>query len=751
MSRLISFALVFSLICTVLLLGASTGTYAQADLTWTKVTPEIFNYNGITYGKGLYVVVGDKGCIMTSTDALYWTKRTSGTLSNLNKVLWNGNIFVAVGENATILSSSDGLIWTVRSCGEISQNSILEDIAWNGKTFAAVGYYTTEVITSPDGIIWTVSAENQFRTIAWNGKLFAAAKDSEIYTSTDAISWTRQLNTPLTLSLNRIRYMGNTFVGIGGFGSIVTSQDGLNWTIQKYQPAYVDDSPSLNCLACSENTYVLVGKEVYVSTDCTNWSTRLLENSRNLYDIVWANNLFVAVGYGGKICISEDGDVWKDYTKWPAEGFTSIVWDGSKYLTLSTGGSALISQDGINWKWKKTNLYNNELVRIIWDGKKYVAAGVHRNLNKATGIICTSADGIFWSTSWGTSYPGPNNVLHDLAYNGNMFVAVGDAGTMVTSLDGVTWTLKPPDTSEEINAITWNGEEFVAAGHSYLATSPDGINWTKNEMPKITGIRSLSGNQNMLVACINYYSIFTSQDGLTWDHANVEITGLIGKSIWTGKEFIVIANDGGFYTSTDGNYWTKKDIGINESINDMAWNGKQYIGVGSNGLLVRGDSSTPSHKVSGFIAPDLIYSDSAAALVKGQFKVEVEGIQKTAYTDANGYFEISGLEQNTGGYTLKISKPNYLARYIKDLSVVSDTSISTAEAPLRMWAGDMEIEGVQDNAINMTDILQLILYFNSAKGDGKYLDSADFNKDNAINMQDILIIIDHFNKTPVNY
>ncbi|MCX7748319.1 MAG: dockerin type I domain-containing protein [Clostridia bacterium] len=64
-----------------------------------------------------------------------------------------------------------------------------------------------------------------------------------------------------------------------------------------------------------------------------------------------------------------------------------------------------------------------------------------------------------------------------------------------------------------------------------------------------------------------------------------------------------------------------------------------------------------------------------------------------------------------------------------------------------MWAGDV----IADAAINMSDIVQHITYFNSAAGDGKYNADADFDKDGAINMTDILIIIAHFNSSAANY
>jgi hypothetical protein len=63
----------------------------------------------------------------------------------------------------------------------------------------------------------------------------------------------------------------------------------------------------------------------------------------------------------------------------------------------------------------------------------------------------------------------------------------------------------------------------------------------------------------------------------------------------------------------------------------------------------------------------------------------------------------------------------------------------------------MVINGVQDNAINMTDIMQIATSFNTSKGNAKYVENSDINKDGAVNIGDIIIVAGHFNKGPGDY
>ena len=52
---------------------------------------------------GLFVTVGDNGIILTSSDGISWTKRTSGTTKNLYGVTYGNSTFVTVGDNGTCL------------------------------------------------------------------------------------------------------------------------------------------------------------------------------------------------------------------------------------------------------------------------------------------------------------------------------------------------------------------------------------------------------------------------------------------------------------------------------------------------------------------------------------------------------------------------------------------------------------------------------------------------------------------------
>ncbi len=181
--------------------------------------------------------------------------------------------------------------------------------------------------------------------------------------------------------------------------------------------------------------------------------------------------------------------------------------------------------------------------------------------------------------------------------------------------------------------------------------------------------------------------------------------------------------------------------------NDATGNG--WKNTEAFGLLKLVGTST-KYSVSGYIQSDFEYLEEKGAEIESGFVVEVVGTGLKAVSD-NGYFEITGVPENADGYTLKITKDNYLVREIKDVVVNGNVEVSTEDSPIIMWVGDIVIDGAQDNAINMVDIMYICKSFNTVEGDDRYKVESDINKDGAVNMEDIVIVGKHFNRIPADY
>lgn len=196
----------------------------------------------LTQVAGTFFAVGDAGTILSSTDGITWTARTSGTSANLNGVTYGG-IYVAVGSAGTILTSADGATWAPKPSGT---TSILRNVASIGSTYVAVGDGGTVATSTDTGATWAaqtlagapnlvgVAANARFATLDSNGLAFTASaiapnsqfvavdRNGNAYTSPDGITWSAAIPTGVA-SVNALVSSGFGYVVAGNAGVTATS------------------------------------------------------------------------------------------------------------------------------------------------------------------------------------------------------------------------------------------------------------------------------------------------------------------------------------------------------------------------------------------------------------------------------------------------------------------------------------------------------------------------------------------------
>lgn len=172
-----------------------------------------------------------------------------------------------------------------------------------------------------------------------------------------------------------------------------------------------------------------------------------------------------------------------------------------------------------------------------------------------------------------------------------------------------------------------------------------------------------------------------------------------------------------------------------------------YTSDNSSFKVIKGDKTTT---IAGYVSVDFQYSETAEAKIKSGFKVKISGTDLFAVTDENGHFSIPVVSGNTEGYSLEITKPGYLKRNLH-ITEPEKLEAVTKDTPITLWAGDFEINGLQNYAINIEDIMEMAKAFNCAANDSRYIAQFDINKDNAINIVDIMIVAKHFNSITSGY
>jgi len=154
------------------------------------------------------------------------------------------------------------------------------------------------------------------------------------------------------------------------------------------------------------------------------------------------------------------------------------------------------------------------------------------------------------------------------------------------------------------------------------------------------------------------------------------------------------------------------------------------------------DEKPSVNKICGYVKAGF---DSDNTLINAGFKVEKPNLGIIAITDSNGYFE-ADVHDNLPT-SLKIWKDGYLERTIMNIEITDKTIISTQDKPIEIWPGDI----IKDNAINMTDVVDMAKAFNSKSGEELYSTARDINMDGVINIGDIVLIAQYFGKTTIDY
>jgi len=236
-------------------LGAHAMT-SPDGITWTiRTTPTGTTsdyWYGVTYGASVFVAVsgGNDGLngVMTSPDGITWTGRTAVGANLYRAVAFGNSVFVAVASGAaageSVMTSATGTSgWTLRSTPTTGGD--WADVVYGAGLFVAVagsggsGTANYEVMTSPDGITWTLRATpagKYWQSVTFGNSKFVAVEAypgsaSAVMTSLDGITWTLQ-DTPAGHYWLSVTYGAGFFVAVtdDGAGSMV-SADAETWEL----------------------------------------------------------------------------------------------------------------------------------------------------------------------------------------------------------------------------------------------------------------------------------------------------------------------------------------------------------------------------------------------------------------------------------------------------------------------------------------------------------------------------------------
>ncbi|MCU7833672.1 MAG: hypothetical protein KZQ83_00350 [gamma proteobacterium symbiont of Taylorina sp.] len=226
---------------------------------------------------------------------------------------------------------------------------------------------------------------------------------------------------------------------------------------------------------------------------------------------------------------------------------------------------------GKEWQWVNPLSQGNSLFDTDWsrEQKQFISVG-------QAGTILTSTDGI----SWLKQSSGSSSWLLDIIWNGKLWVAVGSSGTILTSADGISWQKQRSGTSKRLYGTHWNGKLWVVVGSKgIILTSTDGVSWQQQSSETSELLFGIYWNGDLWVTVGFKGTILTSTDGISWQEQNSGTSDSLNDIHWNGHLWVAVGFSGTILISIDGINWQKQSVKALD-LNGIHWDGNLWVAVG---------------------------------------------------------------------------------------------------------------------------------------------------------------------------
>ena len=373
----------------------SSVIYSENNVDWavTRLSNVNINVTDIAYNNGTYIMTSNNSAtpIFRSNTGTEWTTNgyftpwgaqgwsdynydmTSLSVAALalNSVTTFNNVWYAAGD--CIVTTSDTYVW-----GRVHAYTPSNQVTMYGITNASIPNFTgliavgtglrldyatdttqlvpTNVIsTSTNGIVWQDVASltnNTFYSVAANAsRITIVGQSGVIYYSTDgtnflglneaAVTNVNDVNNVLSLTNTAGLTVGDTIRFTSSFSTVVA---GTTYFVKSIvNSTQITISATLSGSTKTLTPYSVTTQIIAYKYDPAN------PNPKSLYKVIYANNLWLAVGASGTIKTSTDGTVWTTRTSGTTSDLRGITWSGTEFTVVGDNNTVITSADGTTW------------------------------------------------------------------------------------------------------------------------------------------------------------------------------------------------------------------------------------------------------------------------------------------------------------------------------------------------------------------------------------------------------------------
>jgi hypothetical protein len=504
-----------------------------AQSAWQRVFPMSagIDLREVTVLGDQFVGVGDVGLVVTSTDGVHWLDRDAGAYESFTQIEnFAGGLLVS-GAAGSIFQSSDGANWQHRLVGVTSQSLVVTDTV-------AVAQSSTDAMAcyrSTNGRDWE-RVDLSFtpsRFMSHQGRLFVLAQDRQLYTSLDALGWTKiwidgpseplfsdglphsngevlvtrsaldrlalyRSNDGLTwirvafdVVIQGVYFNGAVFVAVGNESTRFSSPDGQNWQL------ITDAAPA----PAVQSTVALKGVSITTSRPFNRSISDGPVEPLFLNDYLDERHVSTSqsIAYGNGRWVTADGFTSTDGQTWarlsqseifdqhpPFDSSATISFAKDRFFltgapVINRGYTLWSSNDGITFTSAAT--FETQIPRQVSH-----AGGTFLLHDANSTTVLRSTDGTNWTDSTSTLPPLPSNPSvvvgypfgsHHLLSDGSRFVIHLTSGGLFTSTDGLTWAALESNAPIHTAPLsfTFQHGKYILADSNQVWLSDDAETW----------------------------------------------------------------------------------------------------------------------------------------------------------------------------------------------------------------------------------------------------------------------------------
>jgi len=475
---------------------------------------------------------------------------------------------VQVAERGQIFVTDDLDLWLPR---DTFLTNALRGVAFFGQRLVIVGengatLYSDDALHFQAGTLLDGPTTDWLESVAAAPFLLVAAGDKgAIYTSTNGVVWKRQ-NSGQSAWFRGAAFGNGTFAVVGDNGTIITSPNGTNW-VKRNAPI----TQALNRVNFANGRFTAVGNAgvTLSSTNSgTNWfmeatgATNVLQYATTagvdrLVDGVSEVRLKDGTGWSNELAKATGPPNWTYYSAIGLPGFFLIAGQtGMQSEGYQINGAPyfwLTPYDSVrNWLWSVERLPS-----------VYVAAG-------DLGAVMTSGNGVDWTLEL-VPASVTNTTFLGVGGTTNLLLAVGDSGTVIYSPNVMTNIVVTNQTGVVTQTVSALGVIWYALSDVPTTDSLQGVGVLSNSLYVITGGRG---------------TVLTSPDGTNWTPRVSNTTNLLSSvTEWPGG-LVAVGDNGTIVLSANGISWNQRASSTSNWLYRVRWLNGTLIAVGENGTIM---------------------------------------------------------------------------------------------------------------------------------------------------------------------